>query len=299
MKRLLLSALALVAIATVSAQTVNYEVRYASNPTDFKTYDTERIRKEYLMEGLFAENETNIVYTMHDRMVVGGVIPVGKTIKLETIDPFKSPYFLERREIGIVNIGGDGEILVNGESYKIGYKEAIYIGQGVEDVQFVSNDSSNPAIYYFNSTPAYKPCPTKLITRKDVKIIELGSLEESNHRVINQYIVNQTTETCQLQMGMTELKPGSVWNTMPTHFHDRRMEVYLYFEVPETGAVSHYMGRPEETRHIWMHNMDAIISPEWSIHSAAGTSNYTFIWGMGGENLDYGDVDKVAIEELK
>lgn len=299
MKRFILSALSLMALATVSAQTVNYEVRYASNPTDFKTYDTERIRGEYLIDGLFAENETNMVYTMHDRMVVGGVIPVGKTIKLETIDPFKSKFFLERREIGIVNIGGDGEIVVEGKKYKIGYKEALYIGMGNEDVQLTSKDSSKPAIFYFNSTPAHKSCPTKLITRKDVKVIELGSLEESNHRVVNQYIVNQTTETCQLQMGMTELKPGSVWNTMPTHFHDRRMEVYLYFELPETGAVSHFMGRSDETRNIWLHNMDAVISPEWSIHSAAGTSNYTFIWGMGGENLDYGDMDKVEILDLK
>ncbi|MFI3317288.1 MAG: 5-dehydro-4-deoxy-D-glucuronate isomerase [Rikenellaceae bacterium] len=299
MKKLILTAVALVAVSATFAQTVNYEVRYATNPTDSKAYDTERLRSEFLIEGLFVENETNIVYTMHDRMVVGGIVPVGKTLKLETIDPFKAPYFLERREIGIINIGGPGVITVGKKSYKINYKEALYIGKGNENVTFASDDASNPALFYFNSTPAHKEFPTKFIGLDDVVPVELGSMEESNHRVINKYIVNQTMETCQLQLGMTELKPGSVWNTMPTHIHDRRMEVYLYFELPETAAISHFMGAPDETRHIWMHNHDAIIAPEWSIHGAAGTSNYTFIWGMGGENLDYGDVDPVKVLDMK
>ncbi len=299
MKKLLINALLFVAVATSSAQKVNYEVRYASNPTDFVSYDTERLRDEYLIQGLFVENETNIVYTMHDRFVVGGVVPVGKTIKLETIDPFKSEYFLERREIGIINIGGDGVITVDGKKHKIGYKEAIYIGKGVKDVTFASKDSSKPALFYFNSATAHASYPTKVITPKDARVLNLGSAAESNERQIIQYIVNQTTQTCQLQLGMTELKSGSVWNTMPTHFHDRRMEVYLYFEVPENQSVCHFVGRPDNTRHIWMQNLEATISPEWSIHSAAGTSSYTFIWGMAGENLDYGDVDKVAIKDLK
>ncbi len=299
MKKILLSAVALFAVSTLSAQVVNYELRYATNPTDSKSYDTERLRSEFLIEGLFVENETNIVYTLHDRMVVGGIVPVGKTLPLETIDPFKANYFLERREIGIINIGGSGVVTVGKKSYKINYKEALYIGKGNESVTFSSDDASNPALFYFNSTPAHKEYPTKFIGLDDVVPVELGSLEESNHRVINKYIVNQTMETCQLQLGMTELKAGSVWNTMPTHIHDRRMEVYLYFEVPETGAISHYMGTPDETRHIWMHNLDAVIAPEWSIHGAAGTSNYTFIWGMGGENLDYGDVDAVKVVDMK
>ncbi|MFI3264440.1 MAG: 5-dehydro-4-deoxy-D-glucuronate isomerase [Rikenellaceae bacterium] len=299
MKKILLMAVALFAINATFAQKVNYELRYATNPTDSKAYDTERLRSEFLIEGLFVENETNMVYTLHDRMVVGGIVPVGKTLKLETIDPFKANYFLERREIGIINIGGSGTVTVGKKTYKINYKEALYIGKGNENVTFASDDASAPALFYFNSTPAHKEFPTKFIGLDDVVPVELGSMEESNHRVINKYIVNQTMETCQLQLGMTELKPGSVWNTMPTHIHDRRMEVYLYFELPETASISHFMGTPDETRHVWMHNLDAIIAPEWSIHGAAGTSNYTFIWGMGGENLDYGDVDPVKVIDMK
>ncbi|MFR9603077.1 MAG: 5-dehydro-4-deoxy-D-glucuronate isomerase [Rikenellaceae bacterium] len=299
MKALFLSAMALFAVTTASAQKVNYEVRYATNPTDYKSYDTERLRSEYLIQGLFVENETNMVYTMHDRFIIGGIMPVGKSIKLETIDPLKADYFLERREIGIINIGGTGVITVGKKSYPIGYKEALYIGRGNEEVTFTSDDASKPALFYFNSATAHKEYPTKFIGLKDVVPVELGTLEESNHRVINKYIVNQTMETCQLQLGMTELKPGSVWNTMPTHVHDRRMEAYLYFEVPESGAVSHYMGTPQETRSIWMHNHEAVIAPEWSVHGAAGTSNYTFIWGMAGENLDYGDVEGVAVPDMK
>ncbi len=299
MKKLFLTLLSVVAVSATFAQTVNYEVRYATNPTDSKAYDTERLRSEFLIEGLFVENETNMVYTMHDRMVVGGVVPVGKTLKLESIDPFKAKYFLERREIGIINIGGKGTVTVGKKKYDIDYKEAIYIGKGNEEVTFSSKDASKPALFYFNSTPAHKTYPTKFIGLKDVVPVELGSMEESNHRVINKYIVNQTMETCQLQLGMTELKAGSIWNTMPTHIHDRRMEVYLYFELPDNGAISHFMGRPDETRHIWMHNLDAVIAPEWSIHAAAGTSAYTFIWGMGGENLDYGDVDPVQVIDMK
>ncbi len=299
MRKLFLTAAALLAVSATFAQAVNYELRYATNPTDSKSYDTERLRSEFLIDGLFVENETNMVYTLHDRMVVGGIVPVGKTLTLETIDPFKAAYFLERREIGIINIGGEGTVTVGKKKYDINYKEAIYIGKGNEKVTFSSKDASKPALFYFNSTPAHKTYPTKFIGLDDVVPVELGSMEESNHRVINKYIVNQTMETCQLQLGMTELKSGSVWNTMPTHIHDRRMEVYLYFELPESGAISHFMGTPQETRHIWMHNLDAVIAPEWSIHGAAGTSNYTFIWGMGGENLDYGDVDPVAVPDLK
>ncbi len=299
MKRLFLAFAFALTLSGAVAQKVNYEVRYATNPTDTKSYDTERLRNEFLIHGLFVKNETNIVYTMHDRMVVGGVMPVGKTLKLETIDPFKSKFFLERREIGIINVGGEGVITVDGVKYNVGYKEAMYIGKGVENVTFASNNAKEPALFYFNSTPAHKEFPTKFIGMDDVVPVALGSLEESNQRVINKYIVNETMETCQLQLGMTELKAGSVWNTMPTHIHDRRMEVYLYFEVPASGAISHFMGTPQETRHVWMHNLEAIIAPEWSIHGAAGTSNYTFIWGMGGENLDYGDVDRVAVPDLR
>ncbi|MFR9649070.1 MAG: 5-dehydro-4-deoxy-D-glucuronate isomerase [Rikenellaceae bacterium] len=299
MKKLILIVAAVLSVAAATAQTTNYEVRYATNPKGFKAYDTQELRSEYLIQNLFVANEVNMVYTMHDRMIVGGVMPVGKTIKLESIDPLKANYFLERREIGVINVGGEGVITVGKKSYKVGYKEAIYIGRGNESVTFTSNSADAPALFYFNSTPAHKEFPTKFIGLDDVVPVELGSLEESNHRVINKYIVNQTMETCQLQLGMTELKTGSVWNTMPTHVHDRRMEVYLYFEVPESQAVCHFLGEPQETRGIWMKNLEAVICPEWSVHGAAGTTNYTFIWGMGGENLDYGDVDKVAVSDMK
>ncbi len=299
MRRLILTIASFIVIGSAMAQKTNYEVRYAANPTDFKTYDTERIRKDFLIQDLFKKNEVNMVYTMYDRFIAGGAIPVDKTIKLETIDPLKANYFLERREIGIINIGGKGVVTVDGKKYKLDYKEAIYIGKGKKEITFTSESSSKPALFYFNSATAHKEYPTKLITKKDAKYIHAGSAEESNARSIIQLIVNQTVETCQLQMGITELKSGSVWNTMPTHAHDRRMEIYLYFELPENQAVCHFMGRPEETRHIWLHNLEAVISPEWSIHSGAGTSNYTFIWGMAGENLDYGDVDKFTQTDLK
>ncbi|MFR9620978.1 MAG: 5-dehydro-4-deoxy-D-glucuronate isomerase [Rikenellaceae bacterium] len=299
MKKLILIVAAFVAVNATFAQKVNYEVRYATNPTDYKGYDTERLRGEYLIQNLFVENETNIVYTMHDRFVIGGIVPVGKTLTLETIDPLKANYFLERREIGIINIGGAGVVTVDGKKYNLGYKEAIYIGQGKKEVTFASNDASKPALFYFNSATAHTSYPTKVITKKDANILKLGSAEESNKREIIQYIVNQTTKTCQLQLGMTELQSGSVWNTMPAHVHDRRMEAYLYFELPEGQSISHFMGLPDETRNIWLHNHEAVIAPEWSVHAAAGTSNYTFIWGMAGENLDYGDVEKIEIPTLK
>ncbi len=300
MKRLFLVALAVLAVASVSAQTTtNYELRYATNPKGFKAYDTQELRSEYLIQGLFVANEVNMTYTMHDRMIVGGAMPVGQTLKLETIDPLKADYFLERREIGFINVGGEGTITVDGKKYKIGYKEALYVGRGAKEVTFESKSATAPALFYFNSTTAHKEYPTKFIGLDDVVPVELGSLEESNHRVINKYIVNQTMETCQLQLGMTELKTGSVWNTMPTHVHDRRMEVYLYFELPENQAVCHFLGEPQETRGVWMKNLEAVICPEWSVHGAAGTTNYTFIWGMGGENLDYGDVDKVSVPDMK
>jgi 4-deoxy-L-threo-5-hexosulose-uronate ketol-isomerase len=218
---------------------------------------------------------------------------------LETIDPLKSEYFLERRELGIINVGGDGIIYVDGETFEIGHKDALYIGKGVKDVIFKSNDAKNPAKFYMNSAPAHKTFPTKKTSLAEANKIELGSLETANHRTVSQMIIGGIVTTCQLQMGMTELKTGSVWNTMPAHVHDRRMEIYFYLDVPENQAVCHFMGQPQETRHIWMHNHQAVISPPWSIHSGSGTSNYTFIWGMAGENLDYNDMDVAKITDLR
>ncbi|MBR4926619.1 MAG: 5-dehydro-4-deoxy-D-glucuronate isomerase [Prevotella sp.] len=277
----------------------NYEIRYASHPEDAKHYDTARIRRDFLIERVFADNEVNLVYSMYDRMVVGGAKPVGEELLLEAIDPLKATFFTTRREIGIFNVGGSGTVKVGDEEFHLDYKEALYIGRGDRNVSFLSDDAAKPAKFYINSTTAHKEYPCRKITKADAVVAHMGSLEMSNERDINKMIVNQVLPTCQLQMGMTELAPGSVWNTMPAHVHSRRMEAYFYFEVPEDQAVCHFMGEVEETRHLWMKGDQAVLSPEWSIHSAAATHNYTFIWGMGGENLDYGDQDFSKITDLK
>ncbi|MBQ8241895.1 MAG: 5-dehydro-4-deoxy-D-glucuronate isomerase [Bacteroidaceae bacterium] len=277
----------------------NYEIRYAAHPEDAKSYDTARIRRDFLIEKVFSADEVNMVYSMYDRMIVGGAMPVNEVLKLEAIDPLKAPYFLTRREIGIFNVGGPGLVKAGDAVYEINYKEALYLGAGNREVTFESKDAAQPAKFYFNSTNAHCTYPDKLVTKKEAIVAEMGSLEGSNDRRINKMLVNQVLPTCQLQMGMTELMNGSVWNTMPAHLHSRRMEAYFYFEVPEEHAVCHFMGEPQETRHLWMKGDQAVLSPEWSIHSAAATHNYTFIWGMGGENLDYGDQDFFAITDLK
>ena len=277
----------------------NYEIRYAAHPEDARHYDTARLRRDFLIEHLFVEDEVNMVYSMYDRMVVGGAMPVSEALPLEAIDPLKAPFFTTRREVGIYNIGGTGVVTVGDESFELGYKEALYIGRGDREVTFASMDAQKPALFYFNSTTAHCTYPCRKVTKADAVVAHMGALETSNERNINKMLVNQVLPTCQLQMGMTELATGSVWNTMPAHVHSRRMEAYFYFELPEDQAVCHFMGEPQETRHIWMHNQQAVLSPEWSIHSAAATHNYTFIWGMGGENLDYGDQDFFDIKDLK
>jgi 4-deoxy-L-threo-5-hexosulose-uronate ketol-isomerase len=277
----------------------NYELRYAAHPEDAKQYDTERLRRDFLIEKLFAENEVNMVYSMYDRMIVGGAMPVGETLHLEAIDPLKQPIFLTRRELGICNVGGKGSVKVGNDVFELDYKEALYLGSGSREVYFESADSNQPAKFYFLSATAHTNYPDKKITKENSIVVELGSLESSNRRNISKLIVNEILPTCQLQMGMTELAVGSVWNTMPAHVHSRRMEAYLYFEIPEDQAICHFMGEPHETRHIWMKGEQAVLSPEWSIHSAAATNNYTFIWGMAGENLDFGDIDFSKITDLK
>jgi 4-deoxy-L-threo-5-hexosulose-uronate ketol-isomerase len=277
----------------------NYELRYASHPEDAKRYDTSRLRKELLIEQIFSKDEVNMVYTMYDRLIVGGAMPVNETLQLESIDPLKSDFFLSRREIGIYNVGAAGKVIVDGEIFELNYKEALYLGAGNRTVEFSSNEAAKPAKFYFNSAPAHRNYPDRKVTKADALVMELGSLETANHRNINKMLVREVIQTCQLQMGMTELATGSVWNTMPAHTHSRRMEAYFYFEVPEGEVVCHFMGEPTETRHIWMVGDQAVISPEWSIHSAAATSNYTFIWGMAGENLDYGDQDFRKPTELR
>jgi len=277
----------------------NYETRYASSPQGVKQYDTTQLREEFLIENLFEADRINLVYSHYDRFITGGAMPFSKSIGLETISPLKSTNFLERRELGIINIGESGVVSVDGKDYVLNHREALYVGQGNKKVVFSSASEKNPAKFYLNSTPAHKAYPTKKIGTNDVEVIELGAPETANARTLRKYIVNSVVDVCQLQMGMTTLKSGSSWNTMPAHVHDRRMEVYFYFEVPEDQAVCHFMGQPQETRHIWMQNNQAVISPPWSIHSGSGTASYSFIWGMAGENLDYGDMDVAKITELR
>ena len=277
----------------------NYEIRYAVHPEDFRHYDTTRLRRNFLIERIFASDEVNMVYSMYDRMIVGGAMPVNETLKLEAIDPLKARFFTDRREIGVFNVGGKGSVRVGDDVFELDFKEALYIGRGEREVSFSSIDSQQPARFYFNSATAHMTYPCRKVTRQDAIVAHMGSLDMSNERNINKMLVNQVLPTCQLQMGMTELATGSVWNTMPAHVHSRRMEAYFYFELPEDQAACHFMGEPQETRHIWLHNEQAVLSPGWSIHSAAATHNYTFIWGMGGENLDYGDQDFSKITDLK
>ncbi len=275
------------------------ETRFAVSAREAKGYTTAELRDAFVMEGLFQKGELNLVYTHYDRMVVGGAVPAGGTITLDAPDIFKSEFFLERRELGIINIGAEGKVVVDGEAFTLGNKEALYVGQGHRDVSFEGTGGQEPPHFYLCSAPAHAAYPTTKIASSDVEPIELGSAETANARLLRKLIVNERLQTCQLQMGMTTLKPGSVWNTMPAHTHDRRMEVYLYFEVPEDQAVAHLIGEPEESRFIWLHNEDAVLSPPWSMHAGAGTSSYSFIWAMAGENLNYGDMDVVDIRTLR
>lgn len=286
------------------------ELRTAASPKDVKYYTTQRLREEFLIQDLFMPDEIKLVYSHIDRIITGAATPVSKTLELTAGDELRAEYFLQRREMGVINVGGAGVITIDGKQYELAYKDGMYIGMGARDISFSSKDGSKPAKFYLNSAPAHKAYPTVLIKPegepgegivivKDENKVELGSLEESNHRVICKYILPGQVESCQLVMGMTKLAPGSVWNTMPCHTHDRRMEVYLYFEMPEDAFVMHYMGEPDETRHIIMRNEEAVISPSWSIHAGSGSQAYTFIWGMVGENQAFDDMDGVAMKDLR
>ena len=276
----------------------SYETRYASSPQAVKQYDTSQLRSEFLIDNLMELGKVNLTYSHYDRFIAGSAVPL-QPLTLEAIDPLKSSFFLERRELGIINVGGNGTVTADGVVYELGFKDALYIGSGIKEVIFKSQDSNNPAKFYLNSAPAHTNYPNKKVSLAEANKLQLGAVETANHRTVNQMIIGGIVTTCQLQMGMTELKTGSVWNTMPAHVHDRRMEVYFYLDIPENQAVCHFMGQTQETRHIWMNNHQAVISPPWSIHSGAGTSNYTFIWGMAGENLDYGDMDVCKITDLR
>lgn len=275
------------------------EVRTAASPRDVKHYTTERLREEFLIQNLFVPEEIKLVYSHIDRIIAGAAVPAASPLALTAGDELRARYFLERREMGIINIGGKGSITVDGTVYVLEPKDGMYIGMGSQEISFASENPAAPAKFYLNSAPAHTSYPTVLIKPEDCRQAELGSLEESNHRVICKYILPGQVESCQLVMGMTSLKPGSVWNTMPCHTHDRRMEVYLYFDMPEEAFVMHYMGEPEETRHIVTRNEEAVISPSWSIHAGSGSRAYTFIWGMVGENQAFDDMDHVDNRTLK
>ncbi len=286
------------------------ELRTAVSPKDVKHYTTDRLREEFLIQNLFVPDEIKLVYSHIDRIITGAATPAGKKLELTAGDELRAEYFLQRRELGIINIGGAGKITVDGKAYPVADKEGMYIGMGAQKIFFESDDAANPAKFYMNSAPAHHAYPTVLIKPegtpeegvvivKDENKVELGCLEQSNHRTLCKYILPGQVESCQLEMGMTKLEPGSVWNTMPCHTHDRRMEVYLYFDIPEDAFVMHYMGEPQETRHIVMRNEEAVISPSWSIHSGSGSQAYTFIWGMVGENQDFDDMDGVDNKDLR
>ena len=279
------------------------DIRYSTNPQDVKRYTTEELRKEFLIDDLYAPGEVHAVYSHVDRMVILGILPTDKKLSIDQgIDVwanFGTNYFLERREAGVFNLGGKGGVIVDGEFYPMGFEDCLYISRGAKEVFFCSADAADPARFYLASAPAHKACKTTLLSFADANKRPCGAPETSNARVINQFIHPDVLETCQLSMGLTQLEPGSVWNTMPAHTHERRMEVYTYFNIPEDNVVFHMMGQGDETRHIVMHNFDAVISPSWSIHAGCGTSNYTFIWAMAGENQAFDDMDVISTPALK
>ena len=275
------------------------DTRYANHPEDSKHYTTEELRKHYLMETVFVADEVNLMYSHVDRVIAGGVMPVETEVKLEGCKELGSEFFLERRELGLINIGGSGKIVLDGVEYKMASKDGLYVGMGVKEITFISDSAENPAKYYVNSAPAHVAYPTVKIDIANANAVHLGDLENSNKRTIFQYVHPAVCKSCQLLMGMTVLDPNNMWNTMPTHTHERRMEVYFYFNMDENTRVFHLMGQPQETRHIVMANEQAVISPSWSIHSGVGTKNYTFIWGMAGENQTFTDMDHIAMDQLR
>jgi 4-deoxy-L-threo-5-hexosulose-uronate ketol-isomerase len=273
------------------------EIRYATGPEDFKTYQTGRIRSEFLIDGLFRPGEAKLVYCHADRMIIGGVCPA-KPISLPSGAELKADFFLQRREMGVINIGARGSVSVDGTVHELDSRDGLYLGRGAKDISFRSADPADPAKFYCLSTPAHHAYPAKKIALGSVEPLALGSQAESNVRIINKYIQPGGVDSCQLVMGLTALKAGSVWNSMPCHTHERRMEVYMYFDLDKKSMVFHFMGRPRETRHLVLRNEEAVISPSWSIHTGAGTSGYSFIWGMAGENQEFTDMDAVDMKEL-
>ncbi|MBA4852653.1 5-dehydro-4-deoxy-D-glucuronate isomerase [Emticicia sp. BO119] len=275
------------------------QARYESSPKETAGMNTTELRSNFLVETLFTPDQVHIVYSHYDRMILGGIMPKNESIALGNYDELKSDYFLERREIGIINVAGNGKITVGDETFNINKLDCLYIGRGAQKVVFESVDTHNPAKYFILSAPAHAVYPTRLMTKEEASPASMGAVETANQRIIYKYIHLDGIRSCQLVMGLTVLQTGSVWNTMPSHTHDRRMEAYCYFDVPENHGVLHLMGQPQETRHLWIANHQAIISPPWSVHSGCGTSNYSFIWGMAGENQSFSDMDFIPISELR
>jgi 4-deoxy-L-threo-5-hexosulose-uronate ketol-isomerase len=279
--------------------TTNYTIRHAIDPGRAAAMRTEELRAHFHVAGLFETGRINLVYTHYDRMIVGGAVPTAAAIELAAIKPTGTREFLERRELIAVNVGGPGSVLADGARHALATRDMIYVGMGTKSVSFHSDEASRPAKFYLLSAPAHQAYPTRVIRISDAKRLDLGSQATSNERSIFQFIHPATVKTCQLVVGMTQLAPGSIWNTMPCHVHDRRMEAYLYFDLNDEARVFHLMGEADETRHIVVRNEEAVLSPPWSIHSGAGTSNYAFIWAMAGDNVDYTDVDPIAIGDLR
>ena len=273
--------------------------RQAAHPRDVKRYDTEALRQDFLVERIFVPGELTRTYSHYDRMIVGGATPVSKPLTLDPFAPTGTPFFLARRELGVINIGGAGTVTVDGKQFELPNLDALYVGLGAKEVSFSSADPANPAKFYLTSAPAHREAPHHLIRQSDANTLHLGSAETSNKRTIRQYIMPNTTGTNQLVMGMTALEPGSVWNSMPCHTHTRRMEAYLYFNLDPAHRVFHFMGEPTETRHLLVANEQAVISPNWSIHCGCGTSNYAFVWAMAGDNVEFTDMDAAPVETLR
>ena len=275
------------------------KVIHSVHPEDFSNYDTQKIRENFLLDNLVQPDKIECVYTHYDRMIIGAANPVDQALQLGTYEQLKADHFLSRREIGIINIAGNGYVTVDGEKFELEKQDCLYIGKGKEKIIFSSVNKSSAAKFIFFSCPAHQEFPTRLMKPAEALPAEMGSLDNNNHRVINKYIHNDGIQSCQLVLGVTNFKKGSIWNTMPPHLHDRRMESYFYFDLPEGQRVIHFMGEPDETRHIFLNNDQAILSPPWSIHSGVATANYSFIWAMAGENKVFTDMDPVPVQSLK
>ena len=269
------------------------------HPEDFKHYTTAVIRERFLLNNLVQAGTINCVYTHYDRMIVGAANPAGQPLQLENYASLRADFFLERRELGIINVGGSGAVAAGGNTYQLNKLDCLYVGKGVKSVTFLSDDPDKPAVFYLLSAPAHTVYPVTLMTNSDAIKVKLGDPSTANLRTINKYIHLDGIKSCQLVMGLTILHDGSVWNTIPPHVHDRRMEAYFYFDIPKGHRVFHYMGEGQETRHILIDNFNAVVSPPWSIHAGSGTASYSFIWGMAGENLDYTDLDAMAVKDIR